>query len=85
MTIWWLFYIGHFQCLWNQEKDHLQRRIQNPLKHVRWRVFQKQLTAKTIFKKLFILDVWQVSGDAPSLEIYGKEQIKVLNTMKVKF
>ena len=46
----------------NPDSNRLQSRIRNPIKHLRWSVLQKQLTASsrlTIFAKCYILDFWQ--------------------------
>ena len=55
-----------------------QRRIENPVKDLRWSVLRKYLTAKkplTIFAKRFILDVWQDFECAPEKRHYYAHEI----------
>ena len=56
-----LLYVN-LQSYLNYVCSHIQRRIQNPAKHLRWRAFEKNVNSwksLTIFTKIYIIDVWQ--------------------------
>ena len=55
-----LLYVN-LQSYLNYVCSHIQRRIQNPAKHLRWRAFEKNVNSwksLTIFAKIYIIDVF---------------------------